>query len=164
MPTWGKKFADWMKIERLTAKPAWKDWGVLVAWMGIIFFMSTDTFSSANTSRFLNPILKAFFPGLTLQQFHRIHYTVRKLGHFAEYAVLAFLWFRTLQVREKNRFWRAALLALTLSVLYAFTDELHQAFIPSRTASLVDVGIDSAGAAFSILGLIIFRMRRPASG
>jgi VanZ family protein len=30
-------------------------------------------------------------------------------------------------------------------VLYAASDEFHQSFVPERTASLVDVGIDTLG-------------------
>ena len=33
-----------------------------------------------------------------------------------------------------------------LSIFYALLDEYHQTFVFSRTASLVDVGIDSLGA------------------
>ena len=40
-------------------------------------------------------------------------------------------------------------LALMLCVIYALTDEGHQAFVPGRTASLYDVALDSTGALFS---------------
>ena len=36
-------------------------------------------------------------------------------------------------------------LALVLTAIYAGTDELHQAFVPARTASAIDFGCDLAG-------------------
>lgn len=138
------------------------DWGLLLAWMGVIFFMSTDTFSAANTSRFLFPALKFLFPVWAPSHFRLVHVMIRKTGHFTEYAVLALLWYRTLQIREKSWSYKAALLAVSLSVLYAMTDEFHQSFVPSRTASYVDVGIDSAGALFSMIALWMVVSKRPS--
>ncbi len=69
----------------------------------------------------------------------------RKLVHFGEYALLCFLWWRPLRTGMPAR--RAALLALTLSSLYAATDELHQSFVDGRHGTPVDWAIDSAGAA-----------------
>jgi VanZ family protein len=45
---------------------------------------------------------------------------------------------------------KTAAAALGIAVLYAATDEFHQNFVPNRTGSLKDVGIDTAGA---LLGL-----------
>jgi VanZ family protein len=69
----------------------------------------------------------------------------RKLIHFAEYALLCFLWWRLLRTAMPDR--RAALVAFALSILYAATDELHQSFVDGRHGTPVDWAIDSAGAA-----------------
>jgi VanZ family protein len=69
----------------------------------------------------------------------------RKLIHFAEYALLCFLWWRLLRTAMPDR--RAALVAFALSSLYAATDELHQSFVDGRSGTPVDWAIDSAGAA-----------------
>ena len=137
------------------------NWGLLLAWMGVIFFMSTDTFSAANTSRVLFPILKFLFPVWAPSHYRLVHMMIRKSGHFTEYAVLALLWYRTLQIREKTWSYKAALLSVSLSALYAATDEFHQSFVPSRTASFGDVAIDSAGALFSMILLWIIALRKP---
>jgi VanZ family protein len=42
--------------------------------------------------------------------------------------------------------------------LYSLTDEFHQRFVPGRNASLVDCGIDVAGAAIALI--IIFEACR----
>jgi VanZ family protein len=52
-----------------------------------------------------------------------------------------------------------------IAALYAVTDEIHQAFVPTRNASPVDVLIDAVGAAIAMLLLAAVhrsRKRRPA--
>jgi VanZ family protein len=41
---------------------------------------------------------------------------------------------------QRHRWW-----AMVVVALYAISDEVHQAFIPGRSPSLLDVGIDSVG-------------------
>ena len=73
---------------------------------------------------------------------------LRKGAHMAEYAVLALLLARALG-REAPAF--------ALGVLYAASDELHQAFVRGRHASPVDVAIDSVGL---LIGLLAWRRVR----
>ena len=58
---------------------------------------------------------------------------------------------------------RQALLGLALASLYGITDELHQHFVPGRTADIADWYSDSIGAALGLLGCwawgIIFARR-----
>jgi VanZ family protein len=75
----------------------------------------------------------------------------RKLIHFAEYALLCFLWWRALKEVTNAR--RAALLAFVLASGYAITDEIHQTFVDGRHGTPVDWLIDSAGAAAAALKL-----------
>jgi VanZ family protein len=81
----------------------------------------------------------------------------RKVVHCAEYALLAFLWWRALRPRMPAR--RAALAAFLVASLYAVTDEYHQTFVEGRSGSPADWAIDSAGAAMAALRL---GARRPA--
>jgi VanZ family protein len=78
----------------------------------------------------------------------------RKLAHFAEYALLAFLWWRALVGRMASA--RAALAALLIVSAYAATDEYHQSFVAGRHASPLDWAIDVAGAATAIIGVCRF--------
>ena len=50
---------------------------------------------------------------------------------------------------------------VNIATLYAASDELHQVFVSGRTPSLVDVAIDSAGAAagIALLGWVLRRRR-----
>ena len=74
------------------------------------------------------------------------HATIRKGAHVAEYFVLGLLLFRAFRVSSTGAWkWRWALLAVMGVVVWALGDEFHQSFVPTRTASMVDVGIDTAG-------------------
>jgi len=70
---------------------------------------------------------------------------LRKLAHTSEYAVLGLLLVRAL-------LWEAP--ALAVGVVYAASDELHQAFVRGRHASPVDVAIDSIGL---LVGVLVWR-------
>jgi VanZ family protein len=61
---------------------------------------------------------------------------LRKLAHAAEYAVLGVLLLRAIGRPGP---------AFGLATLYAATDEIHQAFVPGRQASPLDLAIDAAG-------------------
>ncbi|MDH5672593.1 MAG: VanZ family protein [Myxococcales bacterium] len=67
--------------------------------------------------------------------------------HALEYAILAVLLARALAGGPARRSpLKCALLALVLAVGWGYLDELHQAFVPSRDASLLDVLADALGA------------------
>ena len=76
----------------------------------------------------------------------------RKLVHFASYGLLCFLWWRLLRHAGMDGP-RAALVAFTVSSLYAASDELHQSFVEGRHGTPLDWAIDSAGAALAALRL-----------
>jgi len=83
-----------------------------------------------------------------------IHKVIRKLAHSAEYFVLGLLLFRAFRGDSKElRIPRWVFYSFMVLVIYAASDELHQSFIFSRTASLYDVGIDVLGGIIA-LGLI----------
>jgi VanZ family protein len=128
------------------------DWGPAIVWAGIIFFLSNDQFSSSNTSTFLEPLLSAMFSGITPERFDTIHFVIRKLGHCTEYFIFSLLLIRALSGRFTRRldFGRAVSIVAAV-LLYALSDEFHQVFVPSRTASLADVGIDSFAGICGIL-------------
>jgi len=81
-----------------------------------------------------------------------IHGAVRKFGHWSEYFVLATLILKALQ-DETGKKWDSPHVTLTLVFvfLYAASDEFHQIFVPSRTASVGDVIIDVVGGICGIL-------------
>jgi VanZ family protein len=74
---------------------------------------------------------------------------LRKLGHLAGYAVLAYLWWWALVGRAEH----PLALAAAISIAYAATDEYHQTFTDNRHGSAVDVGIDALGVALACLAI-----------
>ncbi len=127
-----------------------KPWMPVVAWMGFIFFMSTDVGSASHTGRLIEPLLRWVRPDISLDAIGLVHLVVRKCGHLSEYAVLGVLVRRA--ILRSNRLplavwsWRAAGAAWLIATSYAVTDEFHQTFVATRTAAPGDVLIDSCGA------------------
>ena len=76
---------------------------------------------------------------------------LRKTAHFSLFMVLGVLVSFALKVRGAKGN-RAYIFAALTCILYAFSDEMHQTFVPGRHAALLDVLIDAAGAMFGIVG------------
>jgi VanZ family protein len=133
-----------------------KYWLPVVCWMALIFSGSSDVLSARNTSRFVEPLLRWLLPGAPEATIQRLHGAIRKGGHLTEYGILAALVWRARRQprRGESRPWRwaDAGFALAFAALYAAGDELHQSFVSTRTASIIDVLWDSAGA---LLGLAL---------
>ena len=118
--------------------------------MALVLWMSTGTFSEANTSSFIKTVIRFLVPEISPRKAYVIHDFIRKLGHVTEYFILGLLLFRAFRGSSNESFnWRWPLSALSVVVLWAAGDEFHQFFIPTRTASPVDVGIDTAGGMFA---------------
>lgn len=132
--------------------PALWRWGPLILWMAVISGLSTDAFSAAETGRLLMPLLRLLFPGASPASLHLLHAVLRRGAHATEFAMLALLWYRALDWRRSGWQTKAALTALVLAAGFGALDEAHQMFVPSRTASIVDVGWDSLGAAVGLVG------------
>lgn len=127
----------------------------LILWIGVIFLLSSSQGSMSETSRIIRPILEFLFPAATPETIGFYHGMIRKLAHFAEYAVLGLLAFRAfVRSRFQNRpFVVSILLALVIAVI----DETGQSFNAERTGSAVDVLIDVAGACCAIAVLWLAR-------
>jgi len=129
-------------------------WLPVMIWMGLMFFGSTDFMSAQHTSRFLFPFLLWLNPHISSAALLEAHLLVRKAAHVTEYAILSGLLFRALRPWLSG-FWPRAAIAFLPAFVFAFFDEFHQSFVPSRTSSLGDVGIDCLGA---LVGIVICRM------
>ena len=133
----------------------------LILWILFISFASTSQFSAVNTSTVLRPLVLWFLPSLNETQLATVHFVLRKLGHFTEYAILAYLARRAF-ISSSRQFLRGNWFqcAVLLIVVYALLDEFHQSFVPSRTASIYDSAIDVAGG---LAVLVIFKILRRKS-
>ena len=130
-------------------------WLPPLLWMALIWGVSSNLGSVDNTAGPFAWILTALFPWATVAQIELAHSVIRKFGHLTEYAILAALWFRALYAGRRLPSTQSALAALAISVAWAIADEVHQSFVPSRSASALDVLFDSTGAA-----LILFVVAR----
>ena len=145
--------------------PSWRSrlwrYGPLLLWLAFIFFASTGALSAANTSRIIEPLLRWLFPNITAAQLAGAHFIMRKFGHFSEYAVLALLTARAFLSSTKHALYhRWFICALVLVAVYALLDEYHQSFVPTRTASIYDSMIDTAGGATALVALALWRRRK----
>jgi len=99
--------------------PFWK--AALLLYAGLIFWLSSQPLPEGP------PLFR--FPGGD------------KLLHFLEYMVFGLLAWRAFLPRDG----RGLVWVIFLSLGYAGSDELHQRFVPTRSASLLDWGVDSLG-------------------
>lgn len=117
-----------------------------VAWAGLIFAFSAQ-------------------PGLRFASDESLDLVVRKLGHMTVFGVLALLIWWAVDVSLAWR--RPSAWAFFLAVVYAASDELHQAFVATRHPSPIDVAIDAGGALLAVAGLALvqsLRSRRHLTG
>jgi VanZ family protein len=134
-------------------------YGPLILWAALIFVGSSDLFSASHTSALLVKPLRWLFPNASDATLAVIHFLIRKAAHFSEYAVFAWLAARAFRASShallRDRwFW----ISLLLVIVYSLSDEFHQTFVPSRTASIYDSMIDSAGG-LAALALTAVRSR-----
>ena len=95
-------------------------------------------------------------PSKQLPSFGLFDFSIKKLGHMLGYALLAQAYLRGIG-REKPK---ATLLAWCLTIIYAFTDEFHQYYVPGRSARLFDVGIDSLGSFIGLLPMLLRKQKK----
>lgn len=116
-------------------------WFPAFAYMGLIFTLSS---------------MRIVAPAIELFPFQD------KGVHFVEYGVLGFLCasaaLRTWRGRSPPR---VALVGALLATAWGLSDELHQAFVPGRSAEFADLIADGLGAlAGTGVALLLLRLRR----
>ncbi|HEX6187818.1 MAG TPA: VanZ family protein [Pyrinomonadaceae bacterium] len=132
-------------------------YGPLIVWAVLIFIGSSNLMSASNTGGILRPVVLWAFPSASEATLIFLHFLVRKAAHFTEYAILALLAaraFRTSSGDFLRNHWFAV--SLTFVALYALSDEFHQSLVSSRTGSIYDCLIDTAGG---LVALLLVRAR-----
>ena len=124
---------------------------------GLIFYLSSQSMTASQKSgkmilewilHLIKPDLNQLSPQAYTRMINIAQYRYRKIAHFLEFAALGLLLCWLFQALR----WRCPrLLAWTATALYAISDEWHQSFQKTRTASWRDVGIDCAGALAGVL-------------
>jgi VanZ family protein len=136
----------------------------VLMWMTLIFCASTGAGAPKVSSYILRPLLYWLDPTMSPETFDLIHTCTRKMGHLTEYAGLGYLTFR---MARREPLWSQKSvaaqfgIALLICALYASSDEFHQSFVPTRHSSVIDVLIDTTGAAIGIgITCAVLRLRR----
>ena len=106
-------------------------WGPAVAWAALIFALSAQ-------------------PGLNMSPDPSVDGPARHLAHGFFFGVLALLVLHGLGALGGRIDARAALITAALILAYAISDEVHQAFVPDRTANPVDIAYDMIGVLVGI--------------
>lgn len=128
---------------------------LLILLMIVIFCFSSQTAveSTVTSSRTCRLIAEKIFSNFNTydEAFQEkivsgMAYIVRKTAHFAEYALMGFLWYLLLRKKKLN-----ILLSVSGTALYAASDELHQKFVAGRSGQLSDVLLDTCGGCFGVL-------------
>ncbi|WP_058301369.1 VanZ family protein [Gorillibacterium timonense] len=155
-----------------TSRIRWFRWLLVFAWMGLIFYFSSQTYQQQN----LQPELREWIPAHFVQEhFSDVRFTyagkeisvrslgvyafveffIRKGAHFGIYLMFALLlsWALTPLVRSRLA---ALLIPVMLGLAYAATDEVHQWFTGDRTPLVQDVLLDGTGALCGVLVYALF--------
>ena len=136
-----------------------------ILWMaGIFLFSARNAELSTEDSHHTSDVIGELFiqgyrewkPARKNAFREQMDHAVRKSAHFLEYALLGMLWLGYflpgLHQMKAIAPYRSSWLIATA---YAATDEFHQLFVPGRAGRILDIGIDSAGAATGLLGALI---------
>jgi len=114
-----------------------------LAYMAAVFLLSSipggggAASAGVNLDRFLNPI-------------------VQNMLHIPLFGGLAASWYLGLSGFASCRK-RRTTIAFVCTTLYAMLDELHQATVPGRYASVSDFGLDVIGASIILAAIVFFR-------
>ena len=79
---------------------------------------------------------------------------IRKGAHLSIYTLVGIFimsFISTYKIHLKYKF----LISILVGLVYASSDEIHQSFILGRTASIIDVGIDTVGVFLGIILVLI---------
>ena len=112
-------------------------WLAVVGWMALIFVLSAQ-------------------PDLPQPASGWLEWLISSGAHAFVFGVLAVLLAWALGQRRK-----ALVVAFGLTLVYAFSDEFHQAFVPGRQPDLLDIGCDALGA---VVGLGLWDWWRRSHG
>ena len=112
-----------------------KELPLIVRWLPAILMMGAIFFFSS-------------LPAGRVPSFGEWDLVIKKAGHASGYALLGLAYYFALPPRLSKGFrW---ILALLMAILFALSDEFHQSFVQDRNSSIIDVGIDTIGAAIAL--------------
>ena len=138
-----------MEAEKKIINPIDRNYGiknVLIYWFPIVIYCFLIFIQSSYPSPESVPDIPCF----------------DKILHFSAYAILGALFFRAFKSLNRiDNIRILILLSILFSSLYGAGDELHQYFVPYRTADLMDALADIVGSLFGVYTYIFISSRFP---
>ena len=128
-------------------------WIAVFLWMMLIFYLSAQVADESNDlskgfTQVIATIIEKIIPNFEFD-INIFNHIIRKYAHFFVYMVLGILVLNAFHRSDMYKInW-----ALIVCIIYAISDEIHQAFVPGRGPGIKDVFIDTSG---SIVGIIIY--------
>lgn len=129
-------------------------WITVILMMTVIFYFSqqpviiSNDLSTGITERIIETVEIVIPIGDVPED--TINHVVRKNAHFFIYFFLGIFVLNALKKSGVRGYWNIRL-ALFFCMTYAVSDEVHQLFVTGRGAQVMDVLIDSTGAAIGIM-------------
>ena len=144
--------------------------GILITALIAIFvtifgFSNQNSETSAGLSQKVTNFVVEFVPSIKNmpekekeQAEYRIEKVIRKIAHYSIYTLVGILLMAlmtTYKIKELDRI----AISMIIGVIYAATDEIHQAFVPGRGPLVTDVILDSIGVLTGIcIVLLVYKI------
>ena len=129
-------------VDPVQFKNVFRLWLPVLVWAGLIFYFSS-------------------VPNLAVGE-GAVDFLTRKPAHIFEYALLFVLIFRAIRgsFGRGLKFWEINLGSGIMALLYAVSDEIHQALVPTRSGKIEDLGFDLLGVLLALFLLRFYHRRR----
>lgn len=132
-------------------------------WAGLIFYLSTSGFGVSFTAWLVSVGLRILHLTVSPATFDELDFLLRKLAHLTEYGILSLFVFHCFKEGRRSAWnFRVALWSILIAGAYSLTDEFHQIFVPGRTPSIKDCGVDTIGATLGMVFLFCFTRVLPS--
>ena len=130
---------------------------LILIWMIVVFNFSNQdgnksSVTSSKVTKVVVDIVTKDKEEPNKQTTETIEKVVRKGAHYTIYTIGGFLIMNYTYSMEKAKK-QKVLGSLLFGIFYAVTDEIHQYFVPGRSARVFDVGIDTLGV---LTGICIY--------
>ena len=144
--------------------------GILITALIAIFvtifgFSNQNSETSAGLSQKVTNFVVEFVPSIKNmpekekeQAEYRIEKVIRKIAHYSIYTLVGILLMALMSTYKIKELDRIAI-SMIIGVIYAATDEIHQAFVPGRGPLVTDVILDSIGVLTGIcIVLLVYKI------
>lgn len=85
---------------------------------------------------------------------NKIEHVIRKIAHFSIYTLVGILMMALMSTYDIAKR-KQILISIFIGMMYATSDEIHQYFVPERTALFTDVLIDTTGVCLGALIVLV---------